>query len=50
MQENVTTLNLNIPEDISADLKEFLEQQASVSIGGLSTAHNANNDFITYDD
>ncbi|MGX5024820.1 hypothetical protein ACWKXN_19790 [Enterobacter sp. UPMP2060] len=50
MQDNVNMLNLAISEDISAELKEFFEQQASVGIGGPSTGHNANNDLITYDD
>ncbi|MCI4239266.1 hypothetical protein [Dickeya dianthicola] len=50
MQDNVNMLNLAISEDISAELKEFFEQQASVGVGGPSTGHNANNDLITYDD
>lgn len=50
MQENLSVLNLNISEDISADLKEFFEQQASIDVGGGMSGHNANNDLITYED
>ncbi|MEQ5055721.1 hypothetical protein ABN154_28630 [Klebsiella michiganensis] len=50
MQNKVTAMNLEISEDISEDLKEFFEQQASIDVGGGGIGHNANNDLITYDD
>lgn len=50
MQENTASLNLNVTEELSTDLKEFFENQASVGNGGASTGHNSNNDLITYED
>ncbi|CFQ59768.1 hypothetical protein ACILPN_05625 [Yersinia wautersii] len=50
MQETVNTLNLNVSDDVSAELVDFFEQQASVGVGGGSSSHNSNNDLITYDD
>ncbi|QWZ75353.1 hypothetical protein [Enterobacter roggenkampii] len=50
MQENVTALNLSISEEVSAELKEFFEQQASMGNTGPSAGHKANYQLITYND
>ncbi|MFA0057901.1 hypothetical protein [Vibrio echinoideorum] len=47
--EETNALNLNISEELTSELREFLENDATTAAGCAFNAHDSNNQLITYD-